>query len=54
LKEAQAVMDYRFLSFEKGRFDEAPTYEAASQYQYSLKNGNGFCLTGSHKFRNAG
>jgi len=35
LKEAQAVMDYRFLSFEKGRFDEAPTYEAASQYQYS-------------------
>jgi len=35
LKEAQAVMDYRFLNFEKGRFDEAPTYEAASQYQYS-------------------
>ncbi|NII24007.1 hypothetical protein HB364_02870 [Pseudoflavitalea sp. X16] len=28
-------MDYRFLSFEKGKFDEMPTYEIASQYNYS-------------------
>jgi luciferase family oxidoreductase group 1 len=33
--ETQAVMDYRFLSFEKGRFDEMPTYEIANRYKYS-------------------
>jgi luciferase family oxidoreductase group 1 len=31
----QAVMDYRFLGFEKGRFDEMPDYETARQYDYS-------------------
>jgi alkanesulfonate monooxygenase SsuD/methylene tetrahydromethanopterin reductase-like flavin-dependent oxidoreductase (luciferase family) len=28
-------MDYRLLSFEKGRYDEIPTYEAASRYKYT-------------------
>lgn len=31
----QAVMDYRLLSFEKGRFDEIPTYEVATHYKYT-------------------
>jgi luciferase family oxidoreductase group 1 len=31
----QAVMDYRFLGFEKGRFDEMPDYETARKYEYS-------------------
>ncbi|MGC3979212.1 MAG: LLM class flavin-dependent oxidoreductase [Paludibacteraceae bacterium] len=31
----QAVMDYRFLCFEKGKVDEIPDYETASQYNYS-------------------
>lgn len=31
----QAVMDYRFIGFEKGRFDEMPDYATASQYEYS-------------------
>ncbi|WP_207514657.1 LLM class flavin-dependent oxidoreductase [Longitalea luteola] len=34
-EQVQAVMDYRLLSFEKGRYDEIPTYEAASQYKYT-------------------
>jgi luciferase family oxidoreductase group 1 len=34
-EQVQAVMDYRLLSFEKGRFDEIPTYEAASKYSYT-------------------
>lgn len=34
-EQVQAVMDYRLLSFEKGRFDEIPTYEAASKYNYT-------------------
>jgi luciferase family oxidoreductase group 1 len=34
-EQVQAVMDYRLLSFEKGRFDEIPTYEVASQYDYA-------------------
>ncbi|MBS1566537.1 MAG: LLM class flavin-dependent oxidoreductase [Bacteroidetes bacterium] len=33
--EVRAVMDYRFLSFEKGRYDDIPTYETASRYNYS-------------------
>jgi luciferase family oxidoreductase group 1 len=33
--QIQAVMDYRLLSFEKGRYDEIPTYEAASRYKYT-------------------
>jgi luciferase family oxidoreductase group 1 len=35
VNETQAVMDYRFLGFEKGRYDEMPTYEIAKQYSYS-------------------
>jgi len=31
----QAVMDYRFLGFEKGRIDDMPDYETARQYDYS-------------------
>lgn len=27
-------MDYRLLSFEKGRYDEIPTYAVAKQYKY--------------------
>ncbi|WP_205511659.1 LLM class flavin-dependent oxidoreductase [Longitalea arenae] len=34
-EQVQAVMDYRLLSFEKGRYDEIPTYEAASAYKYT-------------------
>jgi luciferase family oxidoreductase group 1 len=33
--QVQAVMDYRLLSFEKGRYDEIPTYEVAKQYKYT-------------------
>jgi len=33
--EVQAVMDYRFLSFEKGRYDDIPSYDVARQYNYS-------------------
>lgn len=33
--EVQAVMDYRLLSFEKGKFDEVPTYAVASKYNYT-------------------
>lgn len=35
VEQVQAVMDYRLLSFEKGRFDEIPTYEVAKQYEYT-------------------
>jgi len=31
----QAVMDYRFLGFEKGRIDDMPDYATASRYEYS-------------------
>lgn len=34
--EVRSVMDYRLLSFEKGRFDEQPTYEVAKAYQYTM------------------
>jgi luciferase family oxidoreductase group 1 len=34
-EQVQAVMDYRLLSFEKGRFDEIPTYEVARKYNYT-------------------
>lgn len=33
--EVQAVMDYRFLSFEKGRYDDIPSYDIARQYKYT-------------------
>jgi luciferase family oxidoreductase group 1 len=35
VKETQALIDYRLLGFEQGRFDEIPTVEAASRYEYS-------------------
>jgi alkanesulfonate monooxygenase SsuD/methylene tetrahydromethanopterin reductase-like flavin-dependent oxidoreductase (luciferase family) len=31
----QAVMDYRFLGFEKGRIDDMPDYDTARRYDYS-------------------
>jgi luciferase family oxidoreductase group 1 len=36
VEEVRSVMDYRLLSFEKGRYDEVPTYEVAQAYDYSL------------------
>ncbi|HVK48372.1 MAG TPA: LLM class flavin-dependent oxidoreductase [Pseudobacter sp.] len=36
VEEVRAVMDYRLLSFEKGRYDDVPTYEVAKAYDYSL------------------
>ncbi|HEY4147463.1 MAG TPA: LLM class flavin-dependent oxidoreductase [Chitinophagaceae bacterium] len=33
--QVQAVMDYRLLGFEQGRYDEIPSYETASRYNYS-------------------
>lgn len=32
---AQALMDYRLISFTKGNIDESPTYEAIRHYQYT-------------------
>jgi luciferase family oxidoreductase group 1 len=34
-EQVQAVMDYRLLSFEKGKYDEIPTYEVAGKYNYT-------------------
>ena len=33
--QIRAIVDYRLLSFEKGRYDEIPTYDAARAYTYS-------------------
>lgn len=33
--EVQAVMDYRLLSFEKGQYNEMPTYSIAKAYNYT-------------------
>ncbi|WP_343670306.1 LLM class flavin-dependent oxidoreductase [Chitinophaga sp.] len=33
--ELQAMMDYRLLSFEKGRFDVYPTWEEVRDYEYT-------------------
>ncbi|MBT1710459.1 LLM class flavin-dependent oxidoreductase [Fulvivirgaceae bacterium PWU5] len=33
--QVQAVMDYRLLSIERGKIDEAPSYEAIKDYEYS-------------------
>ena len=33
--QMQAVMDYRLLSLEKGKIDEAPSYELIKSYSYS-------------------
>jgi luciferase family oxidoreductase group 1 len=35
VREVQAVMDYRLLSFEKGQYNEMPTYEIAKAYNYT-------------------
>ena len=35
LEEVQAVMDYRLFNFERGRFDEIPSYELAKQHTYT-------------------
>ncbi len=35
ISETQALIDYRLMSFEKGRYDELPTVEAATRYGYS-------------------
>jgi luciferase family oxidoreductase group 1 len=35
VEETQALIDYRMLGFEKGRYDEIPTYAAASAYAYT-------------------
>ncbi|MDR3713693.1 MAG: LLM class flavin-dependent oxidoreductase [Puia sp.] len=35
VKEAQASMDYRLLSFEKGRYDETPTLDTVLSYEYT-------------------
>src|SRR5258708_10256360 len=35
VKKVQTVMDYRLLSFEKGKFDEIPTYDVAKDYEYT-------------------
>jgi len=35
VEQVQAVMDYRLLSFEKGRYDEIPTYDVAKNYEYT-------------------
>ena len=35
VEQVQAIMDYRLLSFEKGRYDEIPTYEVARDYDYT-------------------
>jgi luciferase family oxidoreductase group 1 len=35
VKEVQAVMDFRLHSFEKGNFDEIPSYEIAKDHTYS-------------------
>ncbi|MBC8034663.1 MAG: LLM class flavin-dependent oxidoreductase [Chitinophagaceae bacterium] len=35
VKEVQAMMDYRLISFEKGRFEESFSYEDIKDYKYS-------------------
>jgi luciferase family oxidoreductase group 1 len=35
VEETQALIDYRLLGFEKGHYDEIPTYAAASAYVYT-------------------
>jgi len=35
VEETQALIDYRLLGFEKGHYDEIPTYAAASAYTYT-------------------
>lgn len=35
VKEVQAMMDYRFISFEKGRYDEVFSYDDIKNYEYT-------------------
>ena len=35
VEEVQAIMDYRLLSFEKGNYNEMPTYAIAKAYNYT-------------------
>lgn len=35
VKEVQAVMDFRLLSFEKGKYDLIPSYAEAKEYEYT-------------------
>lgn len=35
VQDIQALVDYRLLGFEKGRYDEIPTVAAATAYQYT-------------------
>jgi luciferase family oxidoreductase group 1 len=35
VEQTQALIDYRLLGFEKGQYDEIPTYAAASAYSYT-------------------
>jgi luciferase family oxidoreductase group 1 len=35
VRDIQALVDYRLLGFEKGRYDEIPTIAAATSYQYT-------------------
>lgn len=35
IEEAQAVMDYRLYNFERGRFDEIPSYQLAKEHTYT-------------------
>jgi luciferase family oxidoreductase group 1 len=35
VEEVQAVMDYRLYNFERGRFDEIPSYELAKSHRYT-------------------
>lgn len=35
VERVRALVDYRLLGFEKGRYDEIPTYAAASAYEYT-------------------
>lgn len=35
VEEVQAIMDYRLLSFEKGNYNEMPTYKIAKAYNYT-------------------
>lgn len=35
VKETQAMMDYRFLSFEKGKYEEYFSYDEIKDYEYS-------------------
>lgn len=35
IEEVQAMMDYRLYNFERGRFDEIPSYQLAKEHKYT-------------------